>query len=158
MQLTSKQRKYLEGLANELEPVVRIGKSGVTRETVQAIRENLVAQELIKVKVLENAHAENDEVADEIVAATGATLIRTIGRVIILFKSNPEKKRRIEVDETKRAEMAEAEERAQAAARRKKAIPADAPWRPGASYAQRGKRVLQKKKKPAAKGGAKGGR
>lgn len=97
MLLSSKQRKVLEGLAHHLDPVVWIGKHGVTDNLVQAVRENLEAQELVKVKVLENATIERPTVASLLVEKTGATLIRIIGRIIILYRANPDKKHPIEV-------------------------------------------------------------
>jgi RNA-binding protein len=97
MILTPRQRKTLESLAHDLEPIVRIGKFGVTATLVQTVRENLAARELIKVKILENAEVEKDEVAEMLVAKTGANLIKIIGRIIILYRPNPERKNRLEV-------------------------------------------------------------
>lgn len=96
MILSSKQRKLLESMAHDLEPAVRIGKFGVTPTVVQTVSESLAAQELIKVKILENATIERDEVAEALVTGTGASLIQIIGRIIILYRANPERKHRVE--------------------------------------------------------------
>ena len=94
--LSSKQRKLLESMAHDLEPVVRIGKFGVTPTLLQTVREALAAQELIKVKVLENSALEQEEVAEQLVGETGASLIQILGRIIILYRANPERKHRVE--------------------------------------------------------------
>ncbi|HQG29994.1 MAG TPA: YhbY family RNA-binding protein, partial [Candidatus Ozemobacteraceae bacterium] len=54
MKLSSKQRKYLETLAHDLEPMVRIGKGGVTPTVIQSVIDSLKAQELVKVKILDD--------------------------------------------------------------------------------------------------------
>ena len=37
--MTSKQRSYLKGLAMTIDPVFQIGKSGLTPEVTEAVRE-----------------------------------------------------------------------------------------------------------------------
>ena len=56
--MTSKQRAYLKGLAMTLEPVFQIGKSGLTPEVTEAVREAFNKKELIKLAVLKNCFYE----------------------------------------------------------------------------------------------------
>ena len=51
MTVTSKQRQFLRGLAHPLEPVVRVGKGGVTDAVVEETKKSLAAHELIKVRI-----------------------------------------------------------------------------------------------------------
>ena len=46
--LTSKQRSYLIGLSHELDPVVQIGKNGVSPETAVSTEEAFNTRELVK--------------------------------------------------------------------------------------------------------------
>ena len=55
MELTSKQRAQLRGMANGLDTIVQIGKDGIGDNLVQQANEALEARELIKCRVLENA-------------------------------------------------------------------------------------------------------
>ena len=61
--MTTKQRAYLKGLAMTMEPIFQIGKSSLTPELTNAVREALDARELIKVSVLQNCLDDPRELA-----------------------------------------------------------------------------------------------
>ena len=48
--LTSKQRARLRALANPLETIMQVGKSGVTPELTASVGDALTARELIKLR------------------------------------------------------------------------------------------------------------
>ena len=52
--LTSKQRAFLRGMANTLDPIFHVGKAGVTPELTQAVDSALEAREIIKANILDN--------------------------------------------------------------------------------------------------------
>ena len=84
--ITSKQRAYLRSMAKTMDPILFIGKEGVTESVLKQIDEDLEAHELIKVSVLcetgkEAAHA-GYEIADE----TGAELVQVIGKRVVLYR------------------------------------------------------------------------
>ena len=89
IELTSKQRKELEKVAHDLEPVVIVGGAGVTDGVIGMIDSSLTAHELIKVKFNEYKE-EKQELTQDICQKTDATLVRIIGNVAILFRENPE--------------------------------------------------------------------
>ncbi len=97
MKLASNQRKFLEAMANKMEAIVRVGKNGLEAKIIESISEALNSHELIKIKILDSSPNTADEVCDEALRATGATLVRIIGRVIILYKPFTEKPRKIEL-------------------------------------------------------------
>ncbi len=86
--MTSKQRAYLRSLANELEPVVQIGKSGVTPETVTAVGEAFSTHELIKLGVLKNCAEEPHAIADCVAERTHAEVVQVIGKKIVLYRQD----------------------------------------------------------------------
>ena len=78
--MTSKQRAYLRKLAQKLDPVVQIGKGGVTPEVVASVNEVLEARELIKATVLDNCFEEVRDVANTVGERARAEVVQVIGR------------------------------------------------------------------------------
>lgn len=91
MNLTGKQRRFLRAEAHALEPVVMIGKEGLSRTVVSATRQALLTHELIKVRVLDNSPLERKEVADALPSLVSGHLAGLVGRVVILYKRHPQK-------------------------------------------------------------------
>ena len=74
-----------------LEPIVQIGKEGVTPTVVSAAQEAIKKRELIKVRVLQNAPAEPEEAITMLTERVDADLVQLIGRNGLLYKRNFEK-------------------------------------------------------------------
>ena len=90
--MTSKQRAYLKGLAMDIEPIMQIGKSSITPESVEAVSEVFSTHELIKLAVLKNCADDPKEIAEIISERTHSQLVQVIGKKIVLykpFKENP---------------------------------------------------------------------
>ncbi len=95
--LTSAQRNFLRGLAHHLDPVVLVGKQGVSDMLVKAVVAALEAHELIKVRFNEFKE-EKRKLTDEIARRTGCEAVGLIGHVAILYRPHPDKeKRKIEL-------------------------------------------------------------
>lgn len=90
MQLTSKQRAFLRGRANGLEPVFQIGKGEIDENIVKSAAACLEKRELIKMKTLENSEYTSREAAEILAEKTGSAVVQVIGNIFILFK--PKKK------------------------------------------------------------------
>lgn len=88
--ISSKQRSFLRGLANPLEPIFQIGKGGLGENMAQAVNDALAARELIKVRVLRNTAEDPRTVATELAETTNAEVIQVIGQNIILYRRNVE--------------------------------------------------------------------
>ena len=88
--MTSKQRAYLRGLANTIDAIFQIGKSGITDNLINQLSDALEARELIKVSVLETAPANAKTLGVTIAEATNSTLVQTVGSKITLYR--PRKK------------------------------------------------------------------
>lgn len=91
--MTSKQRAYLKGLANSLDPVFQIGKSSLSPELTEAVREAFNTRELIKLTVLKNCTEDPREIAEVLAGRTQSQVVQVIGKKIILYKENKDHKK-----------------------------------------------------------------
>lgn len=90
MSLRGAQKRYLRGLAHHLEPIVQIGKAGITDALVAATDRALLDHELIKVKLPQVEKAERQELAATLEKRAGAELAGLTGRVAILYRRHPD--------------------------------------------------------------------
>lgn len=88
--MTSKQRAYLRGLANTIDPIFQIGKSGISENLIKQLNDALEARELIKISTLETAPASAKELGEKVAISTNSILVQTIGNKITLYR--PKKK------------------------------------------------------------------
>lgn len=93
--LNNQTKKILRKLAHDIKPSVQVGKYGISNGTIQQIDESIKAHELIKVQLLQNATITKEEVAEIILKNLSVEIIQIIGRQIILYKRNDEKKTHI---------------------------------------------------------------
>lgn len=85
--MTSKQRAYLRGLANTLEPIFQVGKSGISKNLIIQLNDALEARELIKISVLETAPEEILEIANILANSTRSEIVQTMGSKITLYRA-----------------------------------------------------------------------
>lgn len=93
MELTSKQRAQLRGLANGMDTILHIGKDGVGPNLVKQADDALEARELIKGRVLENAMLTPREGAEELARATRSEVVQVIGTRFVLYRETHSKER-----------------------------------------------------------------
>lgn len=91
--LTGKQRSYLKGLANKIEPILQIGKNGITENFVKQVDEALEAREIIKINVLDNSFLEPKKVANELCKLTDAEFVQSIGNKVTIYRESEENKK-----------------------------------------------------------------
>lgn len=85
--MTSKQRAYLRGLANNLQPIFQIGKSGLSDNLMKQLGDALEARELIKISVLETAPDSVKSLGEEIANSTNSICVQTVGSKITLYRA-----------------------------------------------------------------------
>ena len=95
--MTSKHRAYLKGLAMKIDPILQLGKSGVTPEMTASVEEALAARELIKINVLQNCLFDIHEMADMLAERTNSSVVQVIGRKIVLYRQGKDDKKKIEL-------------------------------------------------------------
>ena len=72
--LNSRQRAQLRAMANDMETIFQVGKSGITENTIKQVVDALEARELIKARVLENSGYTAKDASAEIINAAAAQL------------------------------------------------------------------------------------
>lgn len=87
MNISSKDKQKLKGLAHSIKPSVIIGKEGATKSTINTINNILENKELIKVK-FNFFQDEKDSIAKDIEENCNATIVGQIGNIVILFKQS----------------------------------------------------------------------
>lgn len=90
VELTNSQKKTLRGLGHHLEPVVYVGKEGLSSPLLKSMEAALNAHELIKIKLGQNCPLERNLAGEELTKKTGAILVQIIGRMLLLYRPNPE--------------------------------------------------------------------
>jgi RNA-binding protein len=89
--LTGKQRQFLRGVAHPLEPIVRVGRSGVTASVIQETKTSLAAHELIKVRIDTDDSAQRKALAAELASAAEAEIAGSVGKIVMLYREREEK-------------------------------------------------------------------
>ena len=104
MDLTSKQRAQLRGLANGIDTILHVGKDGLGDNLIKQADDALEARELIKGRVLENSMLTAREAAEALAKATRSEVVQVIGTKFVLYRQshNKDKKDRIVLVKDKR--------------------------------------------------------
>ena len=99
MELNSRQRAQLRGLANGIDTIIHIGKDGIGDNLIKQANDALEARELIKGKVLENSLLSAREGAEELAQATRSQVAQVIGTKFVLYREthSKEKDKRIKL-------------------------------------------------------------
>ena len=93
--MTSKQRAYLKSLAMKTEPILQLGKGGVTPENTASVEEALEARELIKISILQNCMEDPRQMAETLAERTHSQVVQVIGRKIVLYREGKNEKKKI---------------------------------------------------------------
>ena len=93
--MTSKERAYLKSLAMKTEPILQLGKGGVTPENTASVDEALAARELIKISILQNCMEDPRQMAETLAERTHSQVVQVIGRKIVLYREGKNEKKKI---------------------------------------------------------------
>ncbi|MGN1328727.1 MAG: ribosome assembly RNA-binding protein YhbY [Eubacterium sp.] len=91
--MTSKERAALRAQANGLDPIIQIGKEGISDNLISQIDDTLDVRELLKIRVhLESSPKTPKELAQELAEALGADVVQVIGGIIVLYREADEER------------------------------------------------------------------
>lgn len=89
MPLTGKQRRHLRALGHHLEPVVQLGKLGLTEAATAAIEAAIEHHELVKVRIGTECPDDRHEIAGKLAVALKAEEAQVLGRTLLLYRRHP---------------------------------------------------------------------
>ena len=84
--MTTKQRAKLRAMCNTMEPVLQIGKDGISDNLIKQCWDALEARELIKVTVLKTAPYTAREACDALCERVHADPVQTIGNRFSIYR------------------------------------------------------------------------
>jgi len=89
--LTARQRAHLRSLAHDQDPLIHVGKEGLTDAVREAIAEAFNTRELVTIRVLDNAPRDVRAIAEAVAdAIDDVQVVRTIGGTALLYRPHPD--------------------------------------------------------------------
>ena len=92
MELTSKQRAQLRGMAANLDTIVHVGKDGIGDNLIKQVNDALEARELIKGTVQQNCDLSAKEALEALCEMVHAEPVQCIGRRFVLYRRSRQPK------------------------------------------------------------------
>ena len=80
-----------------MDPIFQVGKSSITPEFIEAVREAVDSRELIKISVLKNCMDDPREIAEVLAERTRSQVVQVVGKKITLYKEGKNEKKKIEL-------------------------------------------------------------
>jgi RNA-binding protein len=102
IQLTPAQRKVHRADAHHLDPVVMIGNDGLTPAVKKEIDAGLNAHGLIKIRVLGDDRVAREAMFQSLADELNAAPIQHIGKLLVLWRPQPEKEKEKAADEDRK--------------------------------------------------------
>src|SRR5438105_3268498 len=86
--LTNSQIRKFKATAQHLEPLLKVGKAGLSEGFVRSVTEALGQKELVKIKFVEFKE-QKKELAPRLAEITSSHLIMRVGNVMVLHRPRP---------------------------------------------------------------------
>jgi RNA-binding protein len=86
--LTNPQIRKFKATAQQLEPMLKVGKAGLSEGFIRSVDLALAQHELVKIKFVE-FKAEKKELAPQLAEKTASHLIMRVGNVMVLHRPKP---------------------------------------------------------------------
>ncbi|MFI4970937.1 MAG: ribosome assembly RNA-binding protein YhbY [Lysobacterales bacterium] len=89
--MTTSQKRYLRGFAQDLKPVIMVGQKGVTPALLAEFAGALEHHELVKIKLADGDRETRAQSIEQIRAHGDAEIVQTIGKVACFYRCNPDR-------------------------------------------------------------------
>jgi len=88
--LSPAERRLLKARAHALRPVVTVGNERLSAAVLKEIETSLEAHDLIKIRVTGDDRDLRQALLGEICNRTGASPVQHIGKILVVYRENPE--------------------------------------------------------------------
>jgi RNA-binding protein len=88
MELTGNQKRRLRSLGHRLPAAMTVGKGGLSEGVAARLRDLFSRAELLKVRLPAGPPTERQALAEELARAADAAVAGSVGRIVLLYKSN----------------------------------------------------------------------
>ena len=95
--LSGTQLRHLRGLGHHLADLGMIGKEGITPTLVKAVQDNLVAHELVKIRIQDTCPLERKEAVEQLAAEAVAAVVQILGKTALLYRPNPDRDEALQI-------------------------------------------------------------
>ena len=89
--ISTKQRATLKALAQNLRPVLNVGKDNLNENAIVEIENYLSKHELMKIKILNNSTENAKDVMEFICKKTTAEPVLVVGKILIIYRFSNQK-------------------------------------------------------------------
>ena len=90
LSLTTTERRALSARAHTINPIVMIGKTGLSASVINELERGLSSHELIKIKVKIENRVARKVLFEEICQQLEAAPVKLIGKVFVIFRPKSE--------------------------------------------------------------------
>ncbi len=84
--MNSKERSKLKALASTMQPIMQVGKYGISEALLKSLSDALEARELVKITVLDTAEDTPLDTAEFIAEELGAEVVIVMGKKAVLYR------------------------------------------------------------------------
>ena len=93
--MTSPTKKTLRSIAHHLQPVVTVADNGLSDGVQAELDRALTDHELIKVRLSSGDREDRNHTCQAICDLTQAEIVQKIGKVVVLYRHNPQAEARL---------------------------------------------------------------
>ena len=91
--MKGRERADLRSEAHHLDPLVHVGKEGLSASLITSLDDILRTRELVKVRLGRNVDVKPKDAAASLALATNSEVIQVIGHTATFYRENPDLKK-----------------------------------------------------------------
>lgn len=91
--MKGRERAELRSEAHHLDPLVHVGKEGLSASLITSLDDTLRTRELVKVRLGRNVDVKPKDAAASLALATNSEVIQVIGHTATFYRENPDLKK-----------------------------------------------------------------